>query len=285
MSQMDLFGFDQSSASAPRVRRFMRVLITVTAAPNPSTTHGETVCVAGLELADAGPVGWVRLYPINLRHLRGREEGFRKYDIVELTASPARSDSRAESWSPEIASIRVVGRLPTWDARRPLLDSLASDTMCSLYSDAKVHLAQARSLGFTRAAEVLGLDIESHPGWSADEQSKIDAYVNQLELFSDEDKTPLRAPRLRASYRWRCSDSECGGTHRQRLIDWELVAFERRFPQVGSDVLSGLIRRKFLDEVCAPDRQVSFFVGNQAKRPQTFSILGIYWPRGPIKRR
>jgi hypothetical protein len=44
----------------------MRVLITVKAAPNPSATYGETVCVAGLRL-DLDAAGWVRHYPINFR--------------------------------------------------------------------------------------------------------------------------------------------------------------------------------------------------------------------------
>mgnify|MGYP006946520210 CR=1 FL=1 len=39
----------------------LRVLVTVKAAPNPSATHGETVCVAGVRLGDVGPTGWIRL--------------------------------------------------------------------------------------------------------------------------------------------------------------------------------------------------------------------------------
>jgi hypothetical protein len=29
----------------------------------------------------------------------------------------------------------------------------------------------------------------------------------------------------------------------------------------------------------APENDVAFYVGNQAKRPQTFSILGLYYPK------
>lgn len=38
-----------------------RVLITVKTAPVPSTTLGDTVCVAGIRLTDDGPE-WIRLY-------------------------------------------------------------------------------------------------------------------------------------------------------------------------------------------------------------------------------
>src|SRR4051795_1862707 len=72
----------------------MRVLITVKAAPNPSETYGETVCVAGLRLDPEAP-GWVRLYPINYRELETNQK-FKKYDIVSLQAKPNRSDPRPE---------------------------------------------------------------------------------------------------------------------------------------------------------------------------------------------
>ena len=32
------------------------------------------------------------------------------------------------------------------------------------------------------SAERIGFRLEQHPGWNKDEQAKIDAYVNQLEL-------------------------------------------------------------------------------------------------------
>jgi hypothetical protein len=31
--------------------------------------------------------------------------------------------------------------------------------------------------------------------------------------------------------------------------------------------------------MCAPDRDVIFYVGNQQKRQQSFMILGLFWPR------
>jgi hypothetical protein len=31
--------------------------------------------------------------------------------------------------------------------------------------------------------------------------------------------------------------------------------------------------------MCAADRDVAFFVGNQAKHPGVFSVLGVYWPK------
>lgn len=38
------------------------------------------------------------------------------------------------------------------------------------------------------------------------------------------------------------------------------------------------LEQKFLHEMCRPTRDVAFYVGNQAKRTNVFSVLGVYWP-------
>lgn len=65
----------------------MQVLVTVKAAPNPSETYGETVCVAGVR-ADVAHPGFVRLYPINFRDLDS-DDRFGKYQIITLEATLA----------------------------------------------------------------------------------------------------------------------------------------------------------------------------------------------------
>lgn len=267
-----LFGGPREPDDAPRLPTDMRVLITVKAAPNPSATYGETVCVAGLRL-DLGSEGWVRLYPINFRFIE-ENLAFRKYDVVTLHAVPA-SDGRRESWRPRIATLRVQTHLDGWQRRLPYLGPFMADTMCDLNRRA---LAGGPSLGLVRARKVTGLTVKRHPGWTTHEQAKIDAYVNQPELFDlGKPKTALEAPRFQASYQWLCPDPVCRG-HEQGLIDWEFTAFQRRLP-VDEQEATESIRQRWLREVCAPERDISFYVGNQAKRHQTFGILGVVWPQ------
>lgn len=256
-----------------------RVLITVKAAPNPSVTYGETVCVAGVRLGDLGPTGWIRLYPINFRHLPKATEQFKKYDIVTVECQPA-GEARLESWRPNMSTLQVETHLPPWRKRRELLEPVMDDSMCRIRNDAASD-ARARSLALVRPAEILGFRLEQHPGWSRDEQSKIDAYVNQLELdvFEEaQDKTPLEAPRFRGFYKWRCGDLNCG-THEQSLIDWEFVALQRHLWNLSDAEAQAALRKRFFEEICSPANDVAFYVGNQAKRPQTFSILGVYYPK------
>lgn len=149
--------------------------------------------------------------------------------------------------------------------------------MCRLNRAAKAD-PNAQSLALVRVKDVIGLVIEPHPGWTAEEQRKIDAYVSQLDLFDTQDRTPLEAPRFRAAYRYRCHDPRCAG-HRQGVLDWELVALQRHLAGTSDHHARQAIEAKFLDEMCAASRDIAFYVGNQAKRPHVFSVLGVYRPR------
>jgi hypothetical protein len=98
--------------------------------------------------------------------------------------------------------------------------------MCERFAAARER-SDAPSLAMISPKEVVGLDVERHPGWTPDEQRKIDAYVNQLDLLSTAKRTPLEAPRFRAHYRYRCHAPSCK-EHRQGVLDWELVSLQRR---------------------------------------------------------
>jgi hypothetical protein len=274
--QGDLFDTGELAAQKPAddLVRPLRVIITVKAAPQPSTEYGETVCVAGWSI-DPELRGWVRLYPINFRYL-DQEGQFKKYDVVSVDATPARRDGRRESWRPRMDTLQVHRHLSAWAPRQRWLKPLREESMCALRRAVDVD-PSARSLGLVRAKEVSDLIVRQRRAWTADEQRKIDKYVNQFDLFDETDRTPLQAPPVTAAYRWRCYDPACRG-HEQSILDWEFVAFQRRFVRLGERELVDVVREKFLNEVCAPARDVSFYVGNQAKRYQAFSILGVFWP-------
>lgn len=275
MAQMSMFGEppdepDEKPPSDQAVR--LRVIVTVKAAPNPSEKYGETVCVAGVS-ADPSRQGWIRLYPINFREL-GDDASFHKYDVIAVDATPARQDARRESWRPRMNTLRIENHL-TGRHRREWIDPyIGLTTMCKLNNGATM---RSPSLGLIRPREVTDLVITRHPGWTAAQQAKIDKYVGQLDLFGNEDRTALQAPRFTGTYHYQCMASECRG-HRQGIIDWEFVALQRRLRDRDDTTAAQQLRAKFLDQMCAPDRDLAFYVGNQAAHPRTFSVLGVYWP-------
>jgi hypothetical protein len=124
------------------------------------------------------------------------------------------------------------------------------------------------------------LDVEPHPGWTRDEQAKIDRYVNQLELpgLARAPRTALEPPRFKGWYRYSCQAPLCPG-HRQGIYDWEWVALQRHLGGQGDAAAMAALRERFLDQICSADRDLVFFVGNQAKRQQTFMMLGAFYPR------
>ena len=134
----------------------------------------------------------------------------------------------------------------------------------------------AKSLGLVRPREVLGFDVWPHPGWSPDEQRKIDNYASQRDLFGG-DRTALGAPRFKGRYRYRCENADCHG-HAQGVLDWEFVALQRQLSQKTDEQAVLALKERYFDQMCGSDRDVLFYVGNQAKRQLAFSVLGTYWP-------
>lgn len=207
-SQGALFGGPDREVPKPARPDELEVLITVKAAPNPSAKAGETVCVAGLGLSRGRTEArWIRLYPINFRFLE-QDQKFKKYDIIRVRATPATGDSRVESWQPDMSTMVVIDHLDPWKRRRALLDPTTVDTMCELNRQNQ-QASAAPSLGLVPVRELIDLRITDHAGWTPEEQAKIDAYVNQMDLFDDSDKSPLQAPRLEGHYRWKCYDPQC----------------------------------------------------------------------------
>ena len=276
MTQLPMFGqppdIPERKPAGDQVVQ-LRVLVTVKAAPNPSDKYGETVCVAGLSLDPARP-GWIRLYPINFRELGG-DASFKKYDIVSVDAVPARQDSRRESWRPRMSTLKVENHLTGWHRRRPWLDTaIAEKTMCQLHRGATM---DSPSLAPIRPTKITSLRIAGHPGWSPSQQAKIDAYVSQISLFGNEDRAPLRAPRFAGTYHYECEELNCRG-HKQGFIDWEFVRLQLRLSHLDDAAAQEALRQRFLTEICGPDHDVAFYVGNVAAHPRTFSVLGVYYP-------
>lgn len=251
-----------------------RVLITVKAAPQPSANHGDTVCVAGLRLEDGGPE-WIRLYPIPFRYLEA-DAKFKKYDIVKLKVTPTQKDRRPESYTPILSSLTIDSHLEPWKPRHPHVDPLigAFDT-CTLNARALAG-SPGPSLAAVIPSDIEQLDLSTFEGWSPEQQAKMEAHLNQDTLFGPKtDKSILAPPRFEGHYRYRCTGKACKG-HRQGLLDWEFTELQRRHAGDTDEAAKSAIRKRFLDQLCAPGRGPVFFLGNQLKRPQAFGVLGVY---------
>ncbi|NQT85690.1 hypothetical protein HQ560_02940 [bacterium] len=252
-------------------RETRRILITVKTYPTPSMGYAETVCVAGVDI-DRNE--WIRLYPVPFRDLPGYRQ-FHKYSVVEVSVRKHTQDPRPESYDPDWQSFRVLDFVDTadeWHARRMFLQPRIRNSMCEIMREQR---DRGVSLGCFSPAQVVDFIIEDDaPDWTGRQREAM----AQLRLFQGPGRRLEKIP-FKFFYRCLCSDPECTG-HRQRLLDWEVYQLYRRLHREGASVekVKELIRRKFLDELCAPSRDTHFFVGNHSSHHNAFMILGVFWP-------
>lgn len=250
------------------------VLVVVKAAPQPSAAYGDTVCVAGIRMRESGPE-WIRLYPIPFRSMEEYLR-FTKYDLIRVQVMPASKDPRSESYIPNRSTIQTVSHLDPWKARHRFVSPLASQwTMCGILR-AQREGRDYPSLAVIRPRDVRDFRLTPHPGWTAEQAQKLNKNLGQEDLFGEAPKLQLlQPPRFEGKYHYFCEDGSCKG-HTQGLLDWELVALERRLKDLDDVTAMSEMWNKFFTQMCAPERGPLFFVGNQLKHPLAFSVIGVY---------
>ncbi|WP_416956726.1 hypothetical protein ACNKF0_06390 [Nocardioides sp. T5] len=262
------------------MRERARVLVTVKAQPALSQKHGEVVCVAGIRL-DGDRPEWIRLFPVPFRDLE-KVVKFKKYQVMEVDIVRPRSDARPESHTPNMDSAtlgEVVDTRPggSWRRRWDILSGLADlHTMCELNRGQREGRPMP-SLAMVRPAKVLDVEVDDTPDFS-EAQKAMALMAAEADLFG-EAREPLEAPPFTVRYRWQCLDDDCAGNHRQTCVDWEVGGAARRWlREHDHETVRRMLRDKWLGELCGPQRDTYFFVGNQHLHQQSYLILGVFWP-------
>ncbi len=65
------------------------------------------------------------------------------------------------------------------------------------------------------------------------------------------------------------------------IEDWELGALTWNCVDAGatSDEACRKVKQKFLDQLCASDRDTHLYVGTILAHPKSWVIIGVFWPR------
>jgi hypothetical protein len=233
-----------------------RVTVLVKALPHPSRRYGETVCCAGVT-----PSGeWKRLYPIRFRHLR--ENKFARWQWVDFRYRPPTNDRRVESCHVAEETIAVSAKLPQSERLRLLGPMIAPSA------------AHAAAAGHSLAL-IRPLNTRFH--WRPKNSSLIEkeraAYreaVAQKGLFDRDDLRALEP----LPYHFRFSYHDANGPHHGTCEDWETSTtfwkWRREYGETSAlERLSGIYNDEY------PRRGMIFAMGNMAKRPNIWLLLGV----------
>jgi hypothetical protein len=234
-----------------------RVTILVKALPQPSRKYGETVCCAGVR-----PDGfWKRLYPVRYRHLAG-ETAFSRWDVVRFRYRPPRQDKRAESCNVEEDSIEIIGEMPRKERSRlldPLILASVGEASRRGQSLALIRPIGARFFHKPKTAEALGEERAAYAE-AARQGLLLDKELERLEPTPHEFK-----------FRFRDDDAE----HTYTNGDWEAHAMFYNGRMRGKTEAEVLSWMDHVFNVEYPAKGMAFAVGNQAKRPHVWQLLGV----------
>jgi hypothetical protein len=263
-----------ASTAAPIERK--RILMAVTAYPQPVAELDEMVCTAGID--EDGR--WIRIYPVPLAFLT-----WSKFHIVEMDLRRNFSDPRPESFNPVNADLRDLVRIrklgpDEWGRRTRLVSSTVYESKARLLTDSK--RPDLVSLATFRPTQFLEFEIENA---SRDWPAAWLARANELDLFVDKTrKNLIRKVPYKFYYSY---EDEKGVRSRQRIIDWEIGQLywnALRIAEGDEDIAVSKVREKYWDRFVS-ERDLYLFLGtterNHFRAPNPFLIIGVYYPPKP----
>lgn len=234
-----------------------RAFIIVKALPQLSSKHGETVCCAGI--TESGE--FKRLFPVRFRHLSGKA-AFNRWDWVDFSYRAPTRDKRHESCHVAEESIVVGAKFPKKN-RAQFLEPLVSPS-------AKAAAAQGKSLALLRPQKTEFYYKRKKPEELEFEKRGFEQAASQTSLFDKELAAIQPNP-----YHFRFKFEDADGVHHYTNADWEAHAwfFMARSRLESEKAALEEISTRFNDDY--PRNGMMFAIGNIAKRPQTWQLLGV----------
>jgi hypothetical protein len=204
---------------------------------------------------------WKRLFPIRFRHLGG-DSSFGRWDMVSFNYRRPTRDTRQESCHVFEDSIVINGRLSKNREQvrllTPLILGSASDAM-----------ARGQSLALIRPRNPQFIIKAKSKSEMEDEREAYRRAAQQTSLFDKELAELEPSP-----YEFRFKFEDEDGKHNYQNGDWETHAmFWRECKRKNENEAMKWIGQTFNEEY--PRKGMVFAIGNQAKRPQTWQLLGV----------
>ena len=251
-----------------------KLLIVVRTYPSPAKKGIEASCTAGI--TEEGH--WIRIFPVPYR-LLDNDKRFRKYQWIRVLASKA-TDHRPESYNIRQDSIKILGApLPSkkdWAERKNYIFPLLSPSLCCLQRTRDRD--GFPTLGIFRPKQIKRLRITPDDATWTDEQLQI---LEQSDLFTKHPRSQLEKIPFRFQYEFRCVEKSCHG-HTIVCTDWEMGQSWRKWSSKYGEEWETKFRQRYETEMIHKN-DTHFFVGTMHKHPQTWIIVGLFYPRNRNK--
>jgi hypothetical protein len=232
-------------------------IVIVKAAPQIGAAHGETVCCAAID-----PHGnWLRLYPIQFRHLEESQK-FGRWDRIQFKWRKPTSDVRIESRRVDQDTLTIVGQLKPAERAHFLAKSIVTSLKREREQGRSLALLEARSLDFV-------VERKNAEELAAQRKEFLDLQ-DQQDLFRTKHLVPYEPAPYRFKYRYVCDDGERFGT----CQDWEIEAtFFKWSKKYGEPLALDRMKKTFGEEY--PRKGMLLAMGTHSRWPDNWLINGI----------
>ena len=232
-------------------------IVIVKAAPQVGAAHGETVCCAALDLHGR----WLRLYPIQFRHLEASQK-FGRWDRIRFGWRKPSSDIRVESRRVDQDTLEIVGELKPRERQSFLTKSIVTGLKKERELGRSLALLQAHNLKFS---------VEKKEESELEEQRKeFRELQTQQDLFRTKHLVPYEPSPYKFKYHYTSEDGERLGT----CQDWEIEAtFFKWSKKYGESEALDRMKTTFGEEY--PQKGMLLAMGTHSRWPEVWLINGV----------
>jgi len=228
----------------------------VKALPRPSKTYGETVCCAGV----TSKREWKRLYPVRFRYL-SVDQRFKRWEQIKFKYRIPTHDRRIESCHIFEDKIDFTGTLVP-HSRFALLDPM-------IVPSASATAANGASLAIIRPTDTRFV-YKKKSDSAIESETRAYRDAGRQTGFLDKELAEFKP----SSYRFAFSFRDGDGKHTWQCGDWETHAAFLKWRGLYSEV-DALRKLSDVYNDDYPKKGFVFAIGNMARRPQTWQLLGV----------
>lgn len=201
------------------------------------------------------------MYPVSFRVLEDSKK-FGRWDKVEFSWRLPTDDKRVESRHVDSQTLEIIGTVPRRD-KAVLLERL-------IVTSLQAERDRGHSLALLKP-KIHDFRIEKKPDAQIlEEQSRIDQFHRQSDLFIPRPAVPQVACRFQFKYRYSTDDGDREGT----CQDWETEATFFKWRELyGESKALKEMQMQFGETL--PSRGLYFAMGTHSRYPETWLINGL----------